>query len=94
MKHFLLTIVFLSCSLLTEAQTIKYFKHLVFRETPYSKTEGRITLSEDESKNINHFKLSYDTSNRLILIEYLYKDNLIKLNRSGLLDRANSYFYF
>ena len=86
MKHFLLTIVFLSCSLLTEAQTAKYFKHLIFRETPYSKTEGRITLSEDESKNTNHFKLSYDTFNRLILIEYLYKNNLINLNRSGLLD--------
>ncbi len=86
MKYFLLTIVFLSCSLFTEAQTAKYFKHLVFRETPYSKTEGRITLSEDESKNTNHFKLSYDTSNRLFLIEHLYKNNLIELNRSGLLD--------
>ncbi len=86
MKYFLLAIVFLSCSLFTEAQTIKYFKHLVFRETPYSKTEGRITLSEDKSKNTNHFKLSYDTSNRLILIEYLYKNNLIDLNRSGILD--------
>ncbi|MFK5983597.1 MAG: S41 family peptidase [Flavobacteriaceae bacterium] len=86
MKYFLLTIVFLSCSLFTEAQTTKYFKHLVFRETPYSKTEGRITLSEDESKNTNHFKLSYDTSNRLILIEYLYKNSLINLNRSGILD--------
>jgi len=85
MKYLLLTIILL-CSLFTEAQTVKYFKHLVFRETPYSKTEGRITLTEDESKNTNHFKLSYDTSNRLILIEYLYKDNLIKLNRSGLLD--------
>ena len=86
MKYFLLTLVFLSCSLFTEAQTAKYFKHLVFRETPYSKTEGRIQLTEDESKNTNHFRLSYDTSNRLILIEYLYKNNLIKLNRSGLLD--------
>ena len=86
MKYFLLTIVFLSCSLFTEAQTSKYFKHLVFRETPYSKTEGRITLSEDKSENANHFKLSYDTSNRLILIEYLYKNNFIGLNRSGILD--------
>lgn len=86
MKYFLLTLVFLSCNLFTEAQTAKYFKHLVFRETPYSKTEGRIQLTEDESKNTNHFKLSYDTSNRLILIEYLYKDNLIDLNRSGILD--------
>ncbi len=86
MKHFLLIIVFLSFSLFTEAQTTKYYNHLVFRETPYSKTEGRIQLTEDESKKTNHFKLSYDKSNRLILIEYLYKNNLIDLNRSGLLD--------
>ncbi|MBJ2175759.1 hypothetical protein JBL43_16010 [Aureibaculum sp. A20] len=86
MKHFLLTIVFLSCSLLTKAQTAKYFKHLVFHETPYSETKGRILLTEKEAQNVNHFKLDYDSSNRLILVEYKYKNNLIELNRSGLLD--------
>jgi len=86
MKHFLLTIVFLLCSLFTEAQTAKYFKHLVFRETPYSETEGRIPLTEEEAQNINHFKLNYNTLNRLILVEYKYNQNLIDLNRSGILD--------
>ena len=86
MKYFLLTLVFLSFSLYTEAQTSKYFEHLVFRETPYSNTKGRIQLTENESNSINHFKLSYDKSKRLILIEYLYKNNLIELKRSGILD--------
>ncbi|MDD7916051.1 hypothetical protein [Polaribacter ponticola] len=86
MKHFLFTLVFLSCSLFTEAQTVKYFKHLIFRETPYSETKGRIPLTEEETKNVNHFKLNYDAQNRLILIEYQYNKNLIDLSRSGLLD--------
>ncbi|MEO9570603.1 MAG: S41 family peptidase [Polaribacter sp.] len=86
MKHFLLTIVFLSCSLLTEAQTTTYFKHLVFRETPYSETKGRIPLTEKEAQNGNYFKLDYDSLNRLILVEYKYNQSLIELNRSGILD--------
>ncbi|TXD84529.1 hypothetical protein ESY86_05580 [Subsaximicrobium wynnwilliamsii] len=86
MKHFLLSIVFLSFSLVSEAQTTGYFKHLVFRETPYSEIKGRIPLTEEEAQNVNHFKLSYDLSNRLIRIEYLYKEIRIDLNRSGILD--------
>ena len=86
MKHFLLTIVFLSCSLLTEAQTTTYFKHLVFRETPYSETKGRIPLTEKEAQNVNYFKLDYDSLNRLILVEYKYNQSIIELNRSGILD--------
>ncbi|WP_298421191.1 S41 family peptidase [uncultured Kordia sp.] len=78
--------LFIVSQLTAQSDTSKYYNHLIFRETPYSKTEGRIQLTEDESKNTNHFKLSYDASDRLILIEYLYKNNLIELNRSGLLD--------
>ncbi len=85
-KYLILFFLFVVSQLTAQSDTIKYFNHLIFRETPYSKTEGRIQLTEDESKNTNHFKLSYDSSNRLILIEYLYKNNLIELNRSGLLD--------
>lgn len=74
------------CNQYSQAQTQKYYKHLIFRETPYSKTEGRIPLTEKETKNVNHFKLSYNTANKLILVEYKYKQNLINLNRSGILD--------
>lgn len=74
------------CNQFSQAQTQKYYKHLIFRETPYSKTEGRIPLTEKETKNVNHFKLSYNTANKLILVEYKYKQNLINLNRSGILD--------
>lgn len=85
-KYLILFFLFIVSFLTVQSQSIEYYNHLVFRETPYSKTEGRIQLTTAESKETNHFKLSYDTSNRLILIEYLYKNNLIELNRSGILD--------
>ena len=85
-KYLIIFFLFVVSQLTAQSDTIKYFNHLIFRETPYSKTEGRLQLTEDESKNTNHFKLSYDTSNRLILIQYQYKNNLIVLNRNGLLD--------
>ncbi|SEK45308.1 Peptidase family S41 [Aquimarina amphilecti] len=86
MKRILLTIVLLLFGLLVKAQSTKYFKHLIFRETPYSKTEGRIPLTEEEAQKGNHFKLDYDSLNRLILVEYIYSKNLIDINRSGILD--------
>ncbi|WP_109301023.1 S41 family peptidase [Aquimarina sp. AU474] len=86
MKHILLTIVFLLCGLSIKAQNTKYFKHLIFRETPYSETKGRIPLTKEEAQNVNHFKLSYDSVNRLILVEYKYTQHLIGLNRGGILD--------
>ncbi|WP_299180168.1 S41 family peptidase [uncultured Aquimarina sp.] len=85
-KRLFLFFLVLVAQVAAQSDTIKYFNHLIFRETPYSKTEGRIPITKDESKNTNHFKLTYDASNRLILIEYLYKNKLIELNRSGILD--------
>ncbi len=86
MKFILIIFSLLLSSQFTQAQTQKYYKHLIFRETPYSKTKGRIPLNQEEVKNENYFNLSYDSSNRLIQIEYLYQNKLIELNRSGVLD--------
>ncbi len=86
MRKTIFLIAYLLVSQLIQAQTQKYFKHLIFRETPYSQTEGRIPLTEKEAKNVNHFELSYNASNKLISVEYKYQQNLITLNRSGILD--------
>lgn len=87
MKEYLIIfILFVGFQLTAQTDSIEYFNHLIFRETPYSETKGRIQLTEEASKNINHFKFRYDTSNRLIGIEYLYNNTLIELDRSGVLD--------
>lgn len=86
MKNAFLIISFLVSLHYTSAQTKKHFKHLIFRETPYSNTRGRIPLTLEEAQEENHFTLTYDESDRVILIEYKFKDKLIPLDRSGILD--------
>lgn len=85
-KYTFIAYSFLMSSIYLQAQTSTSFNHLVFRETPFSKTEGRIPLNSKETQHVNHFKLSYNASNQLTLIEYKYQNNLIDLKRSGILD--------
>jgi hypothetical protein len=84
------SILFIIISYTAQAQNqslqIAYFKHLVFRETPYAATKGRIPISEERSKNENHYKLSYNTSNQLVLIEYKFGGVLVNRRRAGNMD--------
>jgi hypothetical protein len=70
----------------TQAQKEEYFKHLVFRETPYSFTKGRIPISVERSTTENHYKLSYNSNNQLVLIEYRFRNVLINRKRAGIMD--------
>lgn len=64
----------------------KYYKHLVFRETPYAATKGRNPISEEMARNENHFKLTYDSADRLVKVEYRIGDQLISTARTGMYD--------
>ena len=56
------SILFIIISYTAQAQNqslqIAYFKHLVFRETPYAATKGRIPISEERSKKMNKWSYS------------------------------------
>lgn len=71
-----------------QAQNLRdeYFKHLIFRETPYSFTQGRIPISLERSKTENHYKLSYNSNNQLVLIQYIFGGVLINRKRAGIMD--------
>jgi hypothetical protein len=86
MKQLLPLLLLFSMTINSQSKTEKYFKHLVFRETPYSLTKGRIPISNEESKTANHYKLTYDDQNRLVLIEYRYGNHQISRRRAGILD--------
>lgn len=87
MRLFLMvTFLFISFYANSQTQNYKYFKHLVFRETPYAQTKGRIPISEERAKNENHYRLTYNAENKLHKIEYRFGDKLIRLSRSGMLD--------
>lgn len=64
----------------------KYYKHLVFRETPYTPIMGRIEISKESAKNENHYKLTFNKENKLILVEYLYGNKQISRRRAGIMD--------
>jgi len=64
----------------------KYYKHLVFRETPYAPLKGRNPISSEMAQNENHYKLTFDSSDRLIKVEYKYGDQIISPKRAGTMD--------
>lgn len=69
-----------------ETLSTAYYKHLVFRETPFSQTQGRVPISKERSEKENHYKLSYNANNKLVLIEYRCGDVLINRRRAGIMD--------
>lgn len=86
MKYILLlSIIFSSFSVESQNRT-EYYKHLVFRETPFAETKGRIAISENSALKENNYKLTYNSSGKLILVEYNIAGKLIGIRRSGMLD--------
>lgn len=83
---FILSFILLTINLTAQNFESKYFKHLVFRETPYSQVKGKIPITKERTKNENHYKLTYDDQNRLCLIEYRYGNNQIHRRRAGIMD--------
>lgn len=87
MKSIIIALLLLSfCYTNGQNETHVYFKHLVFRETPYAPTKGRIAITKEKATKENHYRLTYDNLNRLIKVAYRYSDKLIQIRRFGMLD--------
>ena len=82
----IILLIIISYTAKTQNLRKEYFKHLVFRETPYSFTKGRIPISVERSKVENHYQLSYNSNNQLVLIEYRFRSVLINRKRAGIMD--------
>ena len=86
MKNSVLFLIIL-CSITLSAQNkVSHYKHLVFRETPFAKTKGRIEISKERALKENNYKLTYNDLGKLILVEYNIGGKLIGTRRSGMLD--------
>ncbi|WP_299887088.1 hypothetical protein [uncultured Lacinutrix sp.] len=85
-QSIILLALVLTINLSAQDNSYKYYKHLVFRETPYSLIKGRIEIPKERTEKENHYKLTYDSSNNLILIEYLFGDKQINRRRAGIMD--------
>jgi len=66
--------------------TYKYFKHLVFRETPYAPLKGRNPITPEMAHQENHYKLTYNKNNQLVRLVYKFGEQVVSPKRAGMMD--------
>jgi len=59
-----------------EQENVKYYRQLLFSETPWDLERGAYPVSSDEAKTINNYKFTWNTNGTLASVEY---------NRNGVL---------
>ena len=60
----------------TVQDNVKYYRQLLFTETPWDTERGSRELTADQAKTINNYQFTYDDSKRLVSVEF---------NRNGIL---------
>lgn len=84
MKHTLITSLLLILMTLTQtsmaAKDSEFFRHLKFRETPYSPYQGIHPISKNTAKNTAHYRFDYDEKGRVISISHNIGKQLINDN--------------
>ncbi len=83
----LATIGIYSCSTKTSQQAapdnVKYFRGLLFSETPWDYERGSRALTADEAKTINNYKFTWNDKNQLVSVEYNRNDSLLGYSGMG-----------
>jgi len=62
---------------------IAYYRQLRFSETPFDRFTGNHEITADEAKKVNHYKFTYDDESRLISLEYMRGDELLRGSSTG-----------
>ncbi len=70
-------ILFASSSFAQSIKKSEHFRHLMFRETPYSPYKGIYPISKAEAKKIAHYRFDYDQYDRVVAISHQLGDKLI-----------------
>ncbi len=60
----------------TSQENAKYFRLLLFSETPWDTERGAHEITAEQSKTVNNYKFTYDENKKLVSVEY---------NRNGVL---------
>lgn len=58
------------------AETIKYYRNMVFRESPVEDLRGRQEIDAATAKDVIHFRFHYDDQNRLVEVSRRVGDTL------------------
>lgn len=77
-----LALLALAISQGASAETIKYYRNLVFRESPIEDYRGRHEIDADTAKKLIHFRFHYDDQDRLIEVSRRVGDTLTESDGS------------
>lgn len=66
----------------TFAQKTEYYRHLIFRETPYANTRGNHPIDKATAQKETHYRFVYDNKNRLIEVSHRLGDYIINDNNN------------
>ena len=81
--QFVLIIVITIISLqTTNAQKTEYYRHLVFRESPFSDTRGIHQIDKTIAQKETHYRFVYDKQNRLVEVSHRLGDFIINDNNN------------
>ena len=64
------------------AQKTEYFRHLVFRESPFSDTKGIHQIDKSKAQEEAHYRFVYDNQNRVIEVSHRIGDVVINNNNN------------
>ncbi|MCB0372041.1 MAG: hypothetical protein KDD31_03405 [Muricauda sp.] len=71
------------------AQRMEYYRHLVFRESPYSDIRGNHQIDRETSAKETHYRFVYDDKDRLVEVSHRLGDFIINDN-----DNWDSFIWF
>lgn len=60
----------------------EYFRHLMFRESPYSPYRGIYPISQQQSQHTAHYRFDYDDKGRVVAISHRIGKQLIADNQN------------
>lgn len=80
-KKQLLTLVIILMGVQSSfGQKKEYYRHLIFRETPYSDTRGNHPIDEKTAMKEAHYRFVYDNQNRLVEVSHRLGNDIIADN--------------
>lgn len=62
---------------------VKYFRNILFSETPWDTERGSHPLTAEEAAKINSYKFTYDDAGRLLTVEFLRGSELLGYSSLG-----------
>jgi hypothetical protein len=77
---FIMGAAMVACKPKQESQSlarVEYYRNLLFSETSFDMERGSYPLTSEEAKDINSYKLTYDSVGRLISVEFVRNDILL-----------------